>query len=293
MLGARDVLQLVVSGLGVGAVYALIAVGFVTIYSVTRIINFAQGDFAMVGAMMASTLVARGWSTPWAALVAVLVTMVLGGVSYRTILFTQRGSSEVTPIILTIGLAIVLQALGLLIWGPDPRSIPSFSSVEVAQIGGAGLSTQSFWIFGIMIAVMALLHLFFEKTYLGTSLRAAMGNPTASRLVGLNPSHLGLLSFALSAGLAAVAGITITPMTFAQYNMGLMLGLKGFSAAVIGGLTNSVGAVVGGLLLGVLEAVGAGLVSSAYKDALAFLLLIMILLVRPSGLFAPRAADRV
>ncbi len=286
-------MQLVVSGLAVGAVYALIALGFVTIYSVTRIINFAQGDLAMIGAMTAGWMVMNGWSPALAYPGGVLAAIMVGGISYRSVLASLSGKSEVTPIILTIGLSIVLQGLALLTFGSEPYTLPAFSQTETVRFAGAALPTQSLWIFGVTLVVVVLLFLFFEKTYLGLTLRAAMVNHFATQLVGLKPTQQGLLSFCLSAGLSAVAGITVTPMTLATYDMGLMLGMKGFSAAVIGGLTNPVGAVFGGLILGVLEALGAGIVSSSYKDALAFALLIAILLVRPRGLFAGQAAERV
>lgn len=287
-----QLLQLVLAGLTQGSIYALIALGFVTIYNVTGIINFAQGEFAMLGAMLMVSLQPVGLPLPLAFGVAVLGVTAIGGLLERITIHPARQASVVTLIIITIGLDIALRGVALLIWGTDPYPLPPFSVGPPLQVGGAIITRQAVWIIGTTGVTLGLLYLFFERTYLGKAVRACAINRVSARLTGIRPDRMSLLSFALSAGVGAVGGIVIAPMTLVSYDMGLYLGLRGFVAAIMGGMVSAPGAVVGALLLGVLEALGAGIFRAAYKEAIAFLVLFLILLFRPQGILAGRAVGR-
>ncbi|MBI2457393.1 MAG: branched-chain amino acid ABC transporter permease [candidate division NC10 bacterium] len=280
-----QLLQLILAGLTTGSIYALIALGFVTIYNVTGIINFAQGEFAMLGAMLMVSLQPLGLPQPLAFLLAVLGVVVVGGGLERIAIHPARRASPVTLIIITIGADIVLRGIGLLIWGTDPYPLPAFTSGPPLILAGAVLTRQAVWIMGTTAVILALLSFFFARTYLGKAVRACAINRVSARLSGIRPDRMSLLSFALSAGLGAVGGIVIAPMTLVSYDMGLYLGLRGFVAAIMGGMVSAPGAVVGALLLGVLEALGAGIFRAAFKEVIAFVVLFLILFIRPQGIF--------
>lgn len=280
-----QLLQLILAGLTTGSIYALIALGFVTIYNVTGIINFAQGEFAMLGAMLMVSLQPLGLPQSLAFLLAVLGVVVVGGGLERIAIHPARRASSVTLIIITIGADIVLRGIGLLIWGTDPYPLPAFTSGPPLILGGAVLTRQAVWIMGTTAVILALLSFFFARTYLGKAVRACAINRLSARLSGIRPDRMSLLSFALSAGLGAVGGIVIAPMTLVSYDMGLYLGLRGFVAAIMGGMVSAPGAVVGALLLGVLEALGAGIFRAAFKEVIAFVVLFLILFIRPQGIF--------
>ncbi len=298
-----QLLQYLFAGLTLGSIYALIALGFVTIYNVTGIVNFAQGDFAMLGALITVTLYQRTGlfnrvitvdlqlPLPLAIVVAVILTTLIGVVLYVLAIRPARGASVISLIIITIGLSIALRGLGLIIWWTDPYPLPVFTPGPPIEIAGAVLTRQNVWVIGTMLAIVIGLYLFFEHTLLGKALRACAVNRDAARLMGIKADQMALFSFALGAAVSAIAGIVITPSTFMAYDSGTLLSLKGFVAAIMGGLTNAPLAVVGGLLLGLVEAFGAGLLSSAYKDAFAFLTMFVLLLVWASGLFGRRLVE--
>lgn len=292
MVAPDQLLQLVLVGITQGSIYALIALGFVTIYNVTGIINFAQGEFAMLGAMFMASLAPLGLPVPAAFALAVGAVMVVGGGIERLAIHPARRASIVTLIIITIGIDIVLRGLALLTWGTDPLPLAPFSPGPPVRLAGAVITRQGLWILGTTAVTLAVLYAFFEYTYLGKVLRACAINRLAARLTGIAPERMSLLAFALAAALGAVGGIVIAPLTLVSYDMGLYLGLKGFVAAVMGGLVSAPGAVAGALLLGVLESLAAGTLRAAYKEALAFLVLFLILLVRPQGLFTRAIGSR-
>jgi branched-chain amino acid transport system permease protein len=257
----------------------------VTIYNVTGIINFAQGEFAMLGAMVLVSLGPLDLPRPLGIAVAVLAVTLLGGLVERLTIHPARRASPVTLIIITIGVDIAVRGIALLVWGTDPYPLPPFTPGPPFRLGGAVITRQGVWILGATALTLASLYLFFERTYLGKTLRACAINPLSARLSGIRPDRMSLVAFALSAGLGAVAGIVIAPLTLVSYDMGLHLGLRGFVAAIMGGLVNPAGAVVGALLLAVLENLAGGLFRAAYKEAVAFLVLFLILFFRPQGLF--------
>jgi branched-chain amino acid transport system permease protein len=283
--------QYLASGLVVGGVYALIGLGFVIVYSVTRVINFAQGEMVMLGALGTATLVERGLGLPAAFALTVVAVAALGAVLERVAVHPLRAGPALSLLILTIGASIALRGAALIAWGTDPFALPAFSPGPPLRVLGAVVVRQGLWVLAVAVVVFALLWVFFTRTYPGTAVRACAVNPRAARLMGIRVDRMFLLAFALAGALGATAGAVIAPITYATYDMGLMLGLKGFVAAVLGGLVSPPGAVAGGFLLGVLESLAAGFVSSGYKDAVAFVILILLALAQVAGWLPWRVAD--
>jgi len=293
-LAPRHYLQLAVDGVRAGSIYALIALGFVVIHSVTGIINFAQGEFVMLGAMLSLTIYHLDLPLPpalklaLAAVLGVAGTTLVGVILERAAIHPARHSPVGSLVIITIGATVAIRALGLLVWGTRPHYLPAFSTLELEDIplyfGDIIVKTQSLWIWGTVAVVLAALFLFFERTILGKALRACAVNRRAAELMGISPSRMSLLAFGLAAALGAIAGIVLAPATRPTYDMGLILGLKGFVAAIMGGLVSLPGAVIGGLILGVAENLGAGVTKAGFKDIIAFVILVAILLLRSQGM---------
>ena len=289
----EQLFQFLVTGVTIGAVYALVGLGFALIYNASDVVNFAQGEFVMLGAMIAIGLSSAGWPLVLAAFIAILLTLLVGLLLERLAIEPAAGAPVVSTIIITIGAALFLRGTALLLWGKDFHALPPFSGDQPLRLGTATLLPQSLWVLGGAVLLVTLVHYFLNRTWIGKALLACSFNRAAAQLVGINVKVMLRLAYALSAGLGAIAGILIAPITFSSYEAGVMLGLKGFAAAIIGGIGHPMGAVAGGLLLGVLEALSAGLISSGYKDAIAFLLVLMVLFFEPTGLFGHKAAERV
>jgi len=286
-------LQFLFSGVTVGATYALAALGFTLIYNASNVINFAQGEFIMLGGMLAVLFAQMGLPLPLVVLLAVAIPAIVGVVMEKVAIEPVKGAETVSLIIITIGASLVIRGL-IQVWlGKGTHSLPAFSGDVPIQILGATLMTQSLWILGVTALVVVALWYFFGRTLTGKAMLATSFNRTAAELVGINTNWVLFMSFAMSAGLGALGGILLTPITMTSYDVGIMLSLKGFVAAVVGGLGNGLGAVLGGLLVGVLEAMGAGYISSAYKDAVPFVLILFILFFMPRGLFGGKSTDRV
>ncbi len=286
--------QFFFSGITNGSIYALIALGYCLIQNATGLVNFAQGDFVMLGAMMMISLTkGAGLPMPLALLLAVAAVAIVGVALDRGPIRHSRNRDILTLVMVTVGASISLRGSSMLVWGKSDHIFPGFGGENPIIFLKAAILPQSLWIFGLSLLVLILLYLFFHRTLLGKAMRAAADNPFGASLIGISVSRVVALAFGLSGALGAMAGILITPITSMNYEAGLMLGLKGFAAAVLGGYGSAVGAVVGGLLLGTLEAFGAGFISSAYKDAFAFLILLTILFVRPAGLFGSVGVKRV
>ena len=286
-------LQFLFSGVTVGATYALAALGFTLIYNASHVINFAQGEFIMLGGMLAVLFLDAGLPLPAALLLAVLIPAAVGVLVEKLAIEPVKGAETVTLIIITIGAALVIRGL-IQIWlGKGTHSLPPFSGNEPIRILGATLLPQSLWVLGVTALVVAALWYFFNRTLAGKAMLATSHNRLAAELVGINTGWVLFMSFALSGALGALGGILVAPITLTSYDVGIMLGLKGFVAAVVGGLGSGLGAVVGGLLVGILEAMGAGYVSSAYKDAVPFVLILLILFFLPRGLFGGKSTERV
>jgi len=264
-----------------GSVYALVAIGFTLIFNVTGIINFAQGEFVMLGGMVSFWLLhAFALPAPLAFLLAIAATAAVGFLLQWLAIRPAKDPSTLTLIIITVGASILLRGLAGQLWGKDAVPIPAFTGEAPISLGSAAIAPQSLWVIGTMLVTMLALKLVMEYSMIGKALRACALNQRAAGLLGINTRAMSLASFCLSAGLGAMAGIVIAPITLTSYDAGTMLGLKGFAAAALGGFGSQLGAVLGGLLLGVVEALGAAFISSAYKDAIALLVLFLVLLVR-------------
>ncbi|MEW6447791.1 MAG: branched-chain amino acid ABC transporter permease [Bacillota bacterium] len=277
-------IQYLITGLTLGSIYALIALSLVVTFNITGIFNLAIGEFVTIGALTAVTFREAGCPALLAYPVAVILAGVIGGLMERTIIYPARKASVLTLIIITIGAAIAIRGAALLIWRTHPYTLPPFLSAAPIHFLGAVIVPQSLLILGFAVLAVLALFAFFDFTFTGKAVRAAMINRTAAQLVGINPGRLSLFAFSFSGGIAALAGIFITPVTMATYDMGFMLGLKGFVAAILGGVTSATGAIVGGVLLGIIESFAAGTVSSGLKDAIAMAVMIIVLLTRPTGI---------
>jgi branched-chain amino acid transport system permease protein len=288
-----EFLQFAFSGLTVGAIYALVALGFTLIFNSSDVINFAQGEFVMLGGMVTVFTAAAGVPLPLAALVAIVVAIVVAMLLHRLAIDPARGASPVTLIIITIGASILLRGLAAIFFDKNYHSLPPLLSGEPILIGKAALLPQSIVVMLGAGLVVAALWTFMTRTLSGKAMLATAANRLAARLVGINTSSVVGRSFMISAAIGAFGGILAAPITLTNYDIGTMLALKGFAAAVLGGIGNPLGAVVGGVLLGLLEAFSAGYISSQYKDAVAFIVLLLVLFTMPQGLFGTGKVERV
>ena len=285
-------LQYIFSGITSGSVYALTAIGFTLVFSATRIINFAQGQMVMLGGMLGVSLYDAGLPL-WACFLGAVVMVALISVGMEEVAIRPLMKKGVlAQIIATVGASFVLETAAMLIWGRDARTMPPFSGEEPIAIGRATIVPQTLWVLGLTFVVVVALTLFYRKSLFGVAIRACAVNPEAARLQGISYRRVVLFTFALTGGIAAAAGVMITPISFVSYSSGTLLGLKGFAAATLGGLGNPLGAVVGGFALGIIEALGIGIVSAGYKDAIAFVILLLVLFVRPAGLLGARVVSR-
>ncbi len=285
--------QYLMAGLTYGMIYAVVGMGFNIIYNATGVINFAQGEFVMLGGMIAVSLFA--WlPLPLAILLAVLATMLVGALVELLFIRWLAGPSVLRMIIITVGISILIREAALLVWGQNVRALPYFTGTEVTSlsVGGARMSPQVLWTLGACSAMVALTTAFFRWSSTGKQMRACASNRVAASLCGLPTRNLVTASFVLSAGMGALAGCVVSPITYTQYNIGTGLAIKGFTVAILGGLGSSLAAVTAGLVLGVLEAFAVSVLPSAYKDAVSIALLLAILFLRPTGLFAARVAYR-
>jgi branched-chain amino acid transport system permease protein len=288
-----QLLQYAVTGVTIGSVYAMVAIGFNIIYNVTEIINLAQGEFVMLGGLvMVFFHVTVGLPIIIAFVVTIVVVTFVGMLLDRLAIRPIKQPTVLTMIIATIAASIVIKGAAMLIWGKDPYDLPAFSGRTPILLGGASIQPQYLWVIGLLIITAIGLTLFYNRTLIGKAMSACAENPDAARLVGINVQHMVLLSFALSAAIGAVAGLTMTPIALMEYDRGAMLAVKGFGAAILGGLGSFSGAICGGLIIGLIESLGAGLLSSGYKDAYALIVLLAVLFFRPSGIMGNIEVDR-
>jgi branched-chain amino acid transport system permease protein len=291
---SAQLVQFLLTGLTVGAIYALVALGFAIIYNASHVINFAQGEFVMIGGMATAAFVESGLPLLLAAPLAVAGAMLVGIALEKLAVEPARGASVVTLIIITIGASILLRGLAALVWDKKIHSVPAFSGETPIRIGGATLLPQTLWVLGATVVTVALLWWFFNRTLTGKAILAVSHNRLAAQLMGISVRRVLLVSFALSAALGALAGVLIAPISFTTWDVGVMLGLKGFAAAILGGMGSGPGAIIGGLALGLIESLGAGYLSSAYKDVFAFIIILAALIFLPDGLAGRRrATERV
>jgi len=304
-------LQQIINGLVLGSMYALVALGYTMVYGIIGLINFAHGDVLMVGALTSWSIIAvmrdatpdlPGWiilllATLIAMVVCAILNFTIEKLAYRPL----RNSPRLAPLITAIGVSILLQTLAMIIWKPNPKSYPSMLSTEPIPLGGAVISTTQITILATTAIVLAGLMWLVNRTNMGRAMRATAENPRVAALMGIKPDTVISATFIIGAMLAAIAGIMwASNYGTVQHSMGFMPGLKAFVAAVMGGIGNLAGAVVGGLLLGLIEALGAGylgkltggFLGSQYTDIFAFIVLALVLTLRPSGLLGERVADR-
>jgi branched-chain amino acid transport system permease protein len=287
-----DLLQFTLTGLTIGSIYAIVALGFVTIYSVTKVINLAQGEFVMLGGLTMYSLSSAGMPY-WLGFIVTIIFVSLIGWGMESVLIRRaKGANPISLIILTIGTAIFIRGIAGVVWGKDQLRVAPFTENKPVSIVGATITPQAIWVILIMLLVVLLLYILLDKTMVGKAFQASSVNPLAARLMGISPKKMSSLSFTLSAALGALAGLAIAPIMFPAYDMGTMLGIKGFSAAILGGLGSAPGAVIGGLLIGLLESLGAGYISSGMKDAITFSAILLILLIRPSGILGEKSVGK-
>ncbi|MFP7754983.1 branched-chain amino acid ABC transporter permease [Thermodesulfobacteriota bacterium B35] len=286
--------QYLFAGITYGIMYAIVAIGFNIIYNTTGIINFAQGEFVMLGGMIAISLL-HFVPLPLAVAGGVVITMLVGALIEILFIRWLDNPSVLRMIIITIGLSILIREAALHIWGESIRSLPYFYGNEITTItlGPVRISPQVLWVLGVCGIVVLLLSVFFKVTPLGREMRACAANRRAAILCGINARNMVTFSFMLSAGIGALAGCVMSPITYTQYDSGTPLAIKGFTVAILGGLGNSMGAVAAGILLGIIEAYSISFVPLAFQDAISITILLIILFVRPHGLFGSGEAARL
>ncbi|MEQ8653188.1 MAG: branched-chain amino acid ABC transporter permease [Kiloniellales bacterium] len=288
-----ELLQFLLSGVTVGAIYALVALGFTLIYNASEVVNFAQGEFVMIGGMTTAFLSAAGLPIWLAALLAILAAVLIGIALNKLAVEPARGAPVLALIIITIGASIFLSGTAEIVFDKQFHRFEAFSGDAPIEIGGATIVPQSLWVLGGAMAVFAGLYLFFTRTLMGRAVLATANNRLAAKLVGINTGFVMTFSFALSAAIGALAGVLVTPITFTSYDVGVGLALKGFAGAMLGGMGSPPGALVGGLAIGLVEALTAGYISSDYKDAAAFIVILGVLFFLPQGLFGAKQVERV
>ncbi len=285
-------IQYLLAGITYGSIYAIVAIGFNIIYNTTGIINFAQGEFVMFGGMIAITLL-QFMPLPLAIGLSVILTMIIGAGIEICFIRWLKAPSVLRMIIITIGISILSREVAVHIWGESIRSLPYFVGNEITSISifGARISPQVLWVVAASALMFICLGIFFKTTSVGREMRACASNSKAATLCGINTENMVTLSFVLSAGIGALAGCVMSPITYSQYDMGTGLAIKGFTVAILGGLGSSGGAVAAGLLLGVIEAFSVSVVPLAFQDAIAIAILLIILFIRPQGLFGSKEAS--
>lgn len=279
-------LQYCLSGITVGSIYAVIAIGFNIIYNATGIINFAQGEFLILGGMLSVSLSSH-MPIFFAVVTAVVIAALVGaGVEFAFIRWLKN-PGVLRLIIITIGVSILMRESMLHIWDEKIRALPHFTGSEISSVKilGAYISPQVLWVLGISAVMVVALSLFFKFTPVGRAMRACAANRTAARLCGIKAKWMVTYSFMIAAAIGALAGCIISPLAQTQYDMGAPLAIKGFTVAILGGLGNSVAAVVAGIIMGLIESFSISVLPLAYKNAVTIAVLLLILFFKPGGLF--------
>lgn len=288
-----EFLQFVFAGLTVGAIYGVVALGFTMIFNASGVVNFAQGEFVMLGGMLTAYGMALGMPYPVAAVFAVLSASLVSVLLYDLAIRPARGAPVYALIIITIGASILIRGLTKIAFGTGPRALPPLLGDEPLRVADAVILPQSLVVMGATLLIYLGLWLLMQKTLLGRGVVASANNRMAAQMVGIDVGAMARFSFALSAAIGALSGILISPITLVSYDMGTMLALKGFAAAILGGMGSPLGAIIGGVLVGLSEALSAGYLSSQYKDATAFVIIILVLFAFPNGLAGKSGHERV
>lgn len=285
--------QQILNGLTNGSIYALLAIGVTMIYKSLGMLNFAHGDTIMISAFICLTLNSIGLPLPAAILITVIVVACIGLGLERFVYRKLEFGSFTNLLIATVGVSYVIKNLAIVIWGAEPQIFPDLFSTKPINLGELLLLPQNIGIILISIALVILLQLFFYKTKMGKQMRAAANDSEGAAMMGINVSQCRLITFGISAAFAAVAGILLAPIFYVSVDMGTLVGLKAFSAAILGGFGNIMGAMIGGIILGIVEALGATYISTAYKDVISFVVLFLVLYFKPTGLFAKRIEQKL
>ena len=286
-------LQLVFSGVSIGCVYALVALGFVLIYRATNVVNFAQGDFAMIAAFLLVVLVVENHVPYWLSIVLVLAVMLVFGVIFELALYYPLRNRGFIPVIIsTLGASIFLENGALRLFGAAPRRLPALFPNGGLHWLGVFFDSQYLAIVGFTVALVVIQFVFFERTLLGKKLQATSQDKDMARLLGIPVAVMIAITFAYSSAVGGLAGVLVAPIVFASVGMGSTIALKAFAASIIGGFGNVTGAIVGGLILGLAESFGSAYLSVSYRDAYGFLLLVVFLLLRPRGVFGEKVGEK-
>jgi branched-chain amino acid transport system permease protein len=292
MVSSAILFELLIAGITLGAIYALVAIGFVTISRASQMINFAQGEFVMLGGILTFFLLRTGKIPyPLAALLAIVMVVSVGFLLHQLVIRPLRKASVLILIMATLGASFFLSNTSALIFGALPKSLPPFSKPQVLEIGGIFIQAQSLWVLTATFLLLILLHLLSHRTLLGKAMEASSTDPLGADLQGISRNLTTLLAFGVSAGVGSIAGILITPIFYISYNSGVLLGLKGFIAAVLGGWGKHSGAILGGFVLGIVESLSIAFIPSGYKDAVAFAILLLLLYFRPKGILSSPFID--
>jgi branched-chain amino acid transport system permease protein len=292
-MASAEFLQYIVAGLKSGAIYALVALGFTLVYGSTGIINFAQGEFFMLGGMLSVFFHGLGLPLPLAGLAGVATTAAVGVAFERVALRPRRDAGPLVLIIITIGGSMVLKSLARHVFGPNEASLPEFTPGPSFDIAGVAIERQALWVWGVTLVIVVALWWLYRRTKFGRAMRACSLSHDAARLMGIDTARIVMVSFGLAAVIGALAGLVFTPLTLTSWDVGATIGLKGFAAAILGGLGNPVASVVGGLVLGLLESLSIAFISSTYKDAISLLVLLIVLFWRPQGLFGRSRREKL
>lgn len=289
-----EILQIFVGGVLLGAIYALIALGFSLIYRVTGVVNLSQGGFAVLAALAGYTFSQQlGFPLPIALLCAVVGTTIAGlAIGWLTFVPALKKLSNANLLMLTVGILTLIEGFSLVTWGSQPYSVPSFSGERPLEFLGLRITTQTFWILGTALVIFLAVWFLIARTKIGKALRACSENPSAAALMGINVKRMSLLSFTLATLIAAIAGVVVAPTTTLQFNTGQLFTISGFIAVVIGGISSFPGAIVGGLFLGLVTQFATAYVSSLFSNAIALILLLFILIYAPTGLIPSRITRR-
>ncbi len=284
--------QLLVAGLSLGAIYALVAIGFVTISRASQIINFAQGEFVMLGGVITFFLLnKRGLPYPLAALTAIVIVVFIGFLLHQLVIRPLRKASVLILIMSTLGASFFLSSTSELTFGSLPKSLPPFSKHPAFEMMGVSIQVQILWVLLVTFLLLVLLYSLSRRTLLGKAMEASSTDPLGADLLGISRNRMTLLAFGVSAGVGSIAGVLITPLFYTSYSSGTLLGLKGFVAAVLGGWGKHRGAVLGGFVLGMAESLSVVFIPSGFKDAVAFGILLLILYFKPKGILGSPFID--
>jgi branched-chain amino acid transport system permease protein len=284
--------QLLSSGITIGAIYALVALGFVTISRASQIINFAQGEFVMLGGVITFFLLKiENLPYPLAALIAIVMVILIGFMMHVSVIYPLRKASVLILIMATLGISIFLGSTSGLVFGTLPKTLPPISGEQPFHVWGIPVLPQSLWVLGSTFLLLIFLYLLSHRTLLGKAMEASSTDPLGADLLGISRNLMVFLAFGVSAGIGAFAGILVTPIFFTSYSSGTLLGIKGFIAAVLGGWGKNSGAILGGFVLGIVESLSLAFIPSGYKDAVAFVILLLILYFRPKGILGSPFID--